>query len=158
MKAYRAHNGTLRPGESVPPSAAFFDAMSEEKRAVESLLEAVRPQNLPKRENAIFLFEDEAQGRKWTSRTQRNMYLVELERDCILLRADWCWLPIIMGGLKTKDSQVFVYANNYWAGKATERPVWELLLSTATIAEEVNIPQQERTRLRCEALGQAEPS
>jgi len=131
--------------------------MSADKKAVELFLESVRPPHLPKRENAIFVFEDEMQGRKWASREQRNLYIVELKPNCILHRADWCWLSVIMSGLMKKDPKTAVYANNYWAGETTERPVWELLVSSATVVEEINIPQQERTRHRCEAHSQPDP-
>jgi|ERR1039458_8527388 hypothetical protein len=153
MKAYRAHKNTLQPGDVVPPSTSFFDAMPEGKKAAERFLESVRPPHLPKRENAIFVFEDEIQCRKWASQELRNLYVVELKSNCILHRADWCWLSVIMGGLVKNDPQTAKYANNYWAGETTERPVWELLVASATVVEEIIIPELERNRLRCEAHG-----
>src|ERR1035437_9950835 len=122
MKAYRAHKHTLQPGDVVPPSTSFFDAMPEDKKAAERFLESVRPPHLPKRENAIFVFKDEIQGLKWASRELRNLYLVELKSNCILHRADWCWLSVIMGALMKNDPQTAKHANNYWAGETTECP------------------------------------
>jgi hypothetical protein len=151
MKAYRAHKGTLQSGAVVPPSTSFFDAMREDKKAAERFLESVRPPHLPKRENAIFVFEDEVQGREWASREKRYLYIVELKQNGILHRADWCWLSVIMGALMKNDPQTTMYANNYWAGEATERPVWELLVGSATVVEEIIIPELERNRLRFEA-------
>ena len=151
MKAYRAHKSSLRPGDSVPRSTSFFEAMSDDKKAVERFLESVCPPHLPKRETAIFVFEDEIQGRQWASREQRHLYLVELKRDGILHRADWRWLSIIMDAMERADPRVDKYANSYWAGEATDRPVWELLAASATVVEEITIPILERHRLRLEA-------
>jgi hypothetical protein len=153
MKAYRAHKSTLQPGDVVPPSTSFFDAMLEDKKTVERFLESARPSQLPKREDAIFVFEDEIQGRKWASRELKNLYLVELKTNCILHRADWCWLSVITDALMKNDPQTAIYADNYWAGKATECPVWELLVASATVVEEIIIPGLERNRLRFEAHG-----
>jgi len=153
MKAYRAHKSTLQPSDVVPPSTSFFDAMPENKKTAERFLESVRPPHLPKRENAIFVFEDEIQGQKWASRETRYLYVVELKTNCILHRADWCWLSVIMDALMKNDPQAAMYANNYWTGKPTERPVWELLVASAIVMEEIIIPQLERNRLRCEAHG-----
>jgi hypothetical protein len=58
-----------------------------------------------------------------------------------------------MGALMKNDPQAAMYANNYWAGETTERPVWELLVASATVVEEIIIRELERNRLRCEAHG-----
>jgi hypothetical protein len=87
--------------------------MPPEKKAVEKLLESVAPPTGLKRECAVFLFEDEAQGRKWAARKQRLLYRVELEERDILLRADWCWLQMIMKGLADGSPQTNEWARNY---------------------------------------------
>lgn len=157
MKAYRAHKGTLQTGEVVPPSTLFFDAMPDDKKVAERFLESVRPPHLPNRSSAVFVFEDEFQGRTWASQEKRNLYLVELKSDCILHRADWCWLSIIMAAMEKNDPRAATCANSYWAGEATERPVWELLVASATVVEEIAIPILERNRLLFEAHGFPDP-
>ena len=42
-----------------------------------------------------------------------------------------------MSALMKNDPQAAMYANNYWAGETTERPVWELLVASATVVEEM---------------------
>ena len=153
MNGYRAHKTILQTGDIVPPSTSFFDAIREDKKAVEKLLESVRPLHLPQRKNVVFVFEDEKEGRKWASRERRNLYKVELEANSILHKADWCWLSIIMTALGRNDPQATSYAKEYWAGKATGHPVWELLTTSATVVEEIKIPELERNRLLCEAYG-----
>jgi len=157
MHAYRAHNGTLQPGDAVPPSTSFFDAMPPQKKAVEEILSSLSPLTGPKRECVVFLFEDETQGRRWAAPERRTLYRVELEKRDILLRADWCWLQIIMKGLADGSPQTNDWARNYWGGRPTNSPVWELLAASATVVEEIAIPQVERNRLRLQAFGQVDP-
>ena len=158
MNAYRAHKDTLQPGDMVPPSTSFFDAMrGKAKRLLNDFWNQFVPCTSvcvrPKRKNAFFVFEDENEGRKWASQKKRHLYIVELKPDCILHRADWSWLSVIMDALVKDDPQTAMYANNYWAGKTTERPVWELLVTSATVTEEIIISELERNRLSFEALG-----
>ena len=154
---YRAHNGTLQTGAPVPPSTPFFDAMPPEKKAVEKFLASFAPPTGPKRENVVFLFEDEAQGRRWAARERRTLYRVELKERDLLLRADWCWLQTILRGLADRSQQTTEWARNYWAGQPTGSPVWEFLAASATVVEEIPIPQLERNRLRLEAHRQVDP-
>lgn len=150
--AYRASIDVLNPGAPVPPSRSFFESLPITKKSVETFLEAHRPPHCPKRDVGIFLFEDEKQGRLWAAREKRNLYLVEVEENQILLRADWCWLQRIMDVLKTPNA--IDLARSYWAGSATESPVWELIVDSALVSKEVLIPPQERTLLRLHAFGQ----
>jgi hypothetical protein len=154
MKAYHVSPSILQSGNAVPSSTSFFNALDARRKVVEQLFESVRPEHLPKRENAIFVFEDETQARKWASRKQRHLFSVEVEPNCIMLRADWCWLSLVEQYLNKNDQQTaLTEAKNYWAGKATECPWWELLSASATIVEEISIPEPERNRLRLEAHG-----
>lgn len=156
-KAFRADLKELHPGDPVSPSKSFFAALAPEKRAVEKFLESHRPQHRPERDNAIFLFEDETMGRKWAAREKRNLYLVEVAEGDVLHRADWCWLQMIVEALEKRAPEVREFARAYWSGEATRCPVWELIVRSATVVQEVAIPTRERTVLRLQSFGQPLP-
>jgi hypothetical protein len=127
------------------------------KRAVEELLESVRPCNLPGRESVIYLFQDELQARKWASvqRPARRLYLVEVEQN--ELKVDWCWLQKIECDMGNGSSHAKEMAQKYWAGQTTADPWWELLATAAIVKNEIDIPILERNRFIAHRLGQSDP-
>ena len=155
MTAYCVPISTLRPGQPVPQSLNFFEALEvqPDKEAVEDVLESVRPPNLPERNSTIYLFENESHAKEWAARKKRPLYLVELSQKDMLLRADWCWLQRIMDALKERPTQANELARNYWEGKPTPDPWWELLVACATVVKEIIIQDKERFHLRLQQKG-----
>ena len=146
MKVYRAHVDILQPDQLVPPSTTFFEKLTPKKKAVEELLESVRPCDSPKRDSAIYLFEDELKARKWASvqRPARRLYLVEAKQN--ELKVDWCWLQKIENEMERDCSSAKEMARKYWASQATNDPCWELLATSAIVKKEIDIPILERNR------------
>lgn len=153
MIAYRVHCDFLKSGDIIPPSTSFFSVLSPEKKRTEEFLEQYRPSGIIPRREAVFLFQDLIDAKKWASRTGRSLYAAELEESDISHCGDWCWLQLIAGGLDTNASDVAVQATNYWNRQTTAHPVWELLARNARVASEVQIPIQERLLLRTNILG-----
>lgn len=155
MKAYCVPISALRSGQPVPKSVTFFEALKKQpdKKAVEDILESVRPPNLPKRDSTIYLFENESHAKEWAATKKRPVYLAELSQKDILLKADWCWLQQIMDAIKS--AQANEMARKYWEGKPapTSNPWWELLVASATIVEEIVIPEKVRFQLRTQQKG-----
>lgn len=101
----------------------------------------------------MFLFEDLTFARTWASRRRAHLYSVEVEPTNIQHRGDWCWLQRIQNHLEADESGVDALAQSYWAGRASEEPVWELLTHTAKVVSEIQIPLVERLSLRAQANG-----
>ena len=155
MKAYCVPISALKSGQPVPKSLDFFEALKKQpnKKAVEDILESVRPANLPKRDSTIYLFENESHAKEWAATKKRPLYLAELSQKDVLFKADWCWLQIIMYAIKS--AQANEMARNYWDGKPapTPDPWWELLVASATVVEEIVIPDKVRFQLRTQQKG-----
>ena len=155
MIAYRVHQTSLNSGDKVPPSTSFFDSIASnksEKTRAEEFLNNRRPVNLIPRREAVFLFQDIQAAKRWAARSGRHLYSVELEEADISHRADWNWLQLITVGLEAKAHGVEQLADNYWAGRNTETPVWELLARKAKISDEIVMSIPERLAFREEVL------
>ena len=155
----RRFHGSSSSGQVTLQTKGQFLAALDRRSAPRSdlnsydILESVRPTNLPKRELAIYLFLDPNQAKEWAARKKRPLYLAELWQKEILLKADWRWLQMILDAIKTGSSQANELARNYWEGKLTPDPWWELLVTSATVVKEITIPDKERFKLRLQQKG-----
>jgi hypothetical protein len=156
--AFRVHSSLLNVGDSIPPSTTFFDALSPEKKEVEDFLEQHRPERMLPRREAVFLFKDILEAKRWAVRTNRHIYSIELEETDLNHCGDWCWLQLIHEGLAAGSLDVEQRAKNYWTRlQATPKPVWELLARNAKVVSKVEIPLLEGLSLRAELLGLPTP-
>lgn len=151
-KAYHVSKSLLNPGDDVPASNYFYSDLTPEKVEVEEILERARPQDKPERRDAVFLFEHLKDAKIWVAQKSRRVFEVEILYGNILHHTDWCWLGLIEKSLDSQeDSKRF--AESYWNGESTGRPVYELIVRTATVVKEVIISAREHRRSVEKILG-----
>lgn len=147
---FHASKVPLKTGDPVPTSEPFFaelETKRDKRHEVELLLEEARPTACPPRRLSVYLFEDIHFAKKWAVQKQRKLFGAENEATVQIFKGDWNWLMIIGGSIDTNRSAALADAQNYWASKPTAKPVWELLLPSATVLSEVIISPAERIEL-----------
>lgn len=149
-RAYRVHGEQLQIGASVPASEVFGAAAQEDDRgAIEERFEELRPASKPTRQSAVFVFESIDAAKRFITPKQ-NHFLYEVDvRGEPRHRGDWTWLDKARQSPETIDE----CAHSYWAGSATDSPVWEWVVGEAVATQDVSPTAQERADLRKQHYG-----
>ena len=144
MNLFRVDKRDFDVGSVVESANEFVSLNPNESQVIEEIFERMRPQEKPKRDSCLYLFEDLNDARKhWSKMTDGKLYEVTLIEDDILHRGD---MELFDKAFISRDNieTVKMCANEYWSGKNTKHPIIEILVIQATISRIISKDQNER--------------
>lgn len=144
LNLYRADKRDFEVGSVVKTAQKFVSLNPNGSQKIEEVFEIMRPQEKPKRDTCLYLFEDLNDAKKhWSKMSDGKLYEVSLLENDILHRGD---MELFDKAFMSRDNMetVKTCAKDYWDGKKTTHPIIEILVRQATISRIISKDQNER--------------
>jgi|GEM_PF-2895829 len=121
-------------------SAKFVDIA----KRVEATLESKRPANKKRRDQCLFVFEDEKCAKKhWSKMKDGKLYKVSINESAISHRGDMAQMDV-MKLLGASGKNMIEVAEDYWRGQKSAYPEIEIMVPSAVVTEVMSTCDKER--------------
>ena len=145
MDFYRIDNRDYKIGDKVEPQCEYQKKIEEKKLQVEQIIEANRPENKPKRNTILMLFQNYQDAKRhWSRQSNSKFYKVQIIGN-ILHKGDYNKTDMILKQLD-KAETVTIIAKEYWAGIINESSIIEIFVTGAAVTEIVSDSEEERKK------------
>jgi len=153
MKTFRIDKRNFDIGDTIFPQNKYQNNLDDMKARVEIILEEKRPNNKPKRNDILMLFQNfEGAKHFWTILNQSKFYKTEILETEILHIGDYNKIEELYKNIQNvvKSNQI---AEDYWNGVYTESPKPEIFVNDATVKEILSNSEKERKNAYAERAG-----
>lgn len=134
MYLYRVDKRKFEIGEEIQPQTDYVQYMDEESGKVENILNATRPELIPKRKDCLFLFFELSAALNFFKKYGGYVYVVE--PITIYHRGDMNKLDNLLDLVRFTDDEDILRAagNEYWKGGThTFMPCYEYLVRSCVV-------------------------
>lgn len=157
LTLFRADKRILVPGDTIMTAGDFSKMHNEDGRLAEELLARTRPDDKPKRDACLMLFEEEQCARNyWANMSKGRLYQVTIDPQAIRHRGDMHLVNEIAAQLMAGGT-ADALAHAYWRGDMTATPCVEVLTTAGIVLTEFG-SEAERIALFKQLRGIAEPA
>jgi hypothetical protein len=155
MKAYRIDKRDFQIGNLMTSQNEYQNLLDEKRLSVEKILESNRPEDKPRRNDVIMLFQEFKDAKHfWTIMTNSKFYKSEIDELDILHIGDFNKVESIFVNIDNTEEAIRL-AKEYWESKFTDRPKPELLLNCASVSKIISNSELERKNAFAERVGLA---
>lgn len=144
MRAFRIDNRDYDVDGVIAPQDLYQGQLNAARVQVEEILEANRPDEKPRRNQILMLFERFDDAKKhWTIQAGSKFYRTEIQEDDILHIGDYNKVEELYANLANPERAIEI-AQEYWNGIMTENPKREIFVNEATVTHVLSNSDQER--------------
>ena len=144
MGYYRIDNRCLNNGDIIDPQNKYQRELNVDKSKVEAILEQNRPDNKPKRNSILMIFESYQDAKShWTRQKNSTFYKVQIDENDILHIGDYNKLDEIFKNIDNEEISNNI-ASEYWKSNESENPITEIFVSKATVTEIISNSEEDR--------------
>lgn len=144
MTYYRVDKRLFSVGQVITTANEYSVKFSGITKSVEETLESRRAENKTRRDQCLFVFEDEKCAKKhWSKMKDGKLYKVSINEAEISHRGDMALMDI-MKQLGESGSDMTEVSEAYWRGEQSTNPEIEIMVSSATVTEIVSACDKER--------------
>ena len=132
MAYYRIDRRDFEIGDTITPNAAFINNVNEQGVEVERILENLRPETKPNRNEIVKLFDSFIAAKKyWVLDPNSKFYEVEIAETDILHRGNY---PLVERLAKETDEGIKNrIANEYWNDEVVDDTIAENYVNEARV-------------------------
>lgn len=132
MGYYRIDRRDFEIGDTIIPNAAFINNVNEQRFEVERILESLRPETKPNRNEIVKLFDSFIAAKKyWVLDPNSKFYEVEIAETDILHRGNY---PLVEVLAKVTDEGIKNrIANQYWNDEVIDDAIAENYVQQARV-------------------------
>lgn len=132
MGYYRIDRRDFAVGDTITPNAAFINNINEQRLEVENLLENLRPETKPNRNEIVKLFDSFIAAKKyWVLDPNSKFYEVEIAETDILHRGNY---PLVERLAKETDEVIKNrIATQYWNDEVVDDTIAENYVNEARV-------------------------
>lgn len=141
---FRADKRDFSVGDVLESAGEFLAKNPLGSMDNEKIFEKMRPNNLPPRAECLYVFEHLNDAKKhWSKMRGGKLYKVTVKISDILHKGDMSLVDLAFVN-QSMPEVVATYVRQYWLGECTSKPVIEVLVRNALIAEVISKNDQER--------------
>ena len=144
MTHYRVDKRLFAIGDEITTAQEYYDKFDGTRKAVEDMLESRRPDGKEPRTSCLFVFEEEVCAKKhWSMMKDGKLYQVAIDEARVFHRGDMA----IMDEMKIiveAEKDIGAAADAYWRGEVGNKPVIEIMVSSAIVTDIISTSDEER--------------